>query len=453
MKRILFLFLSLVFGGSLFANHWNPNAYDFPTNMNVIATIEINGIEQTTNALELGAFYGDECRGSQMLDYYDVLDRYLVFMTLYGEYGHVMTFRLYDHETQQELDLECSQTITFSSNAIIGSISDPYIFSFTGGASYTITTAASPEVGGTATGGGTFMMGESCTVSATANAGYSFTDWKENGVTVSTENEYRFAVTSSRTLTACFERTIYTIDATAMPEVAGVVSGTGTYYENDVCTLLAMANEHYSFVNWTENGALVSSESDYTFTVTANRVLTANFLVDSYEITAEADPTDGGYISGVGYYEYGSMATLSAFPNGTRRFIEWIENGEVVSTDPDYSFQVTGNRHLVASFSDPYYVVEAEVVPDVGGYVEGTGSFVEGASCHLEAFAATGYTFLNWTENGEVVSTENDFTFTVTGNRFLVANFLVNRYEISAESQPAEGGNIMGRVNMIMVVL
>lgn len=444
MKRIFILLLSLMLGVSSFANHWNPNPHQFPTNMNVIAVIEINGIEQTTTSLELGAFYGDECRGSQMLNYYESLDRHMLFLTLYGSYGHTFTFKLYDHETQQELDLDCDQTISFSSDAIIGALRDPYIFSFTGGSSYTITTAASPEVGGTATGGGTFMMGESCTVSATANAGYSFTDWKENGVTVSTENEYSFAVTSSRMLTACFERTTYTIDAVAMPEVAGMVSGMGTYYENDVCTLSAMPDEHYSFVNWTENGAVVSTESDYTFTVNANRFLMANFLINSYEITAESQPADGGTITGTGQYEYGSMATLSAIPNGTRLFIDWKENGEVVSTEPNYSFQVTGDRYLVASFTDPYYVVEARVDPEEGGYVEGAGNYMEGSTCHLVAITATGYTFVNWTEDGEEVSTENDYGFTVTSNRSLTANFLINTYEITAESDPIEGGFIMG---------
>ena len=444
MKRIILVILSLVLGSSLYANHWNPNPYNFPTNMNVIATIEINGIEQTTSSLELGAFYGDECRGSEMLTYYGVLDRYMLFLTLYGSYGHTFTFRLYDHETQQELDLDCDQTITFSSDAVYGGIDDPYVFSFTGGTSYTITTAASPEVGGTATGGGTFMTGESCTVSATANAGYSFTDWKENGVTVSTESEYRFAVTSSRMLTACFERTSYTVDAVAMPEAAGTVTGMGTYYENETCTLSAIPNEHYSFVNWTENGAVVSTESNYTFTVNANRFLTANFLINSYEITAESQPADGGTITGTGQFEYGSMATLSAIPNGTRFFIDWKENGEVVSTEPDYSFQVTGNRHLVASFTDPYYEVEARVLPEEGGYVEGAGSYMEGSTCHLVATAATGYTFVNWTEDGEEVSTEMDYGFTVTSNRSLTANFLINTYEITAESEPTEGGFIMG---------
>ena len=83
MKRFFLFILSVVLGGSAFANHWTPNPHQFPTNMNVIAILEINGMEQTSESLELGAFYGTECRGSEILAYYDVLDRYLFFLTLH----------------------------------------------------------------------------------------------------------------------------------------------------------------------------------------------------------------------------------------------------------------------------------------------------------------------------------------------------------------------------------
>ena len=36
----------------------------------------------------------------------------------------------------------------------------------------------------------------------------------------------------------------------------------------------------YQFINWTENGAKVSTDPNFTFTVTANRNLTANFEED-----------------------------------------------------------------------------------------------------------------------------------------------------------------------------
>jgi hypothetical protein len=55
--------------------------------------------------------------------------------------------------------------------------------------------------------------------------------------------------------------------------------------------------------------------------------------------------------------------------------------------------------------------------------VIGSGTYAEGAECTLTATPNEGYAFTHWTENGEVVSTDATYSFTVTGDRNLVANF------------------------------
>ena len=130
MKRYFFIFLLLLYAVTVRANHWEPNVHQFPDNMNIIGVIEINGIEQATDVFELGAFCGDECRGSEMLTFYEGLNRYMLFMTVYGQSGHVLSFRLYDHSIQQELELTPPETMQFVPNGIIGAINDPYVFSF-----------------------------------------------------------------------------------------------------------------------------------------------------------------------------------------------------------------------------------------------------------------------------------------------------------------------------------
>ena len=69
-------------------------------------------------------------------------------------------------------------------------------------------------------------------------------------------------------------------------------------------------------------------------------------------------------------------------------------------------------------------MVTVSVNPPEGGTVSGGGTYEEGATCTLTATANAGYIFTNWTENGEVVSTEATYSFTVTGDRDLVANFV-----------------------------
>ena len=73
-----------------------------------------------------------------------------------------------------------------------------------GATSYTITTSSSPGNGGTTSGGGTFAAGTLRTVTATSNAGFTFSNWTENGSVVSTSASYTFTLNSNRNLVANF---------------------------------------------------------------------------------------------------------------------------------------------------------------------------------------------------------------------------------------------------------
>lgn len=276
MRRFLLVLLCLLSSFGLKANHWTPDQYQFPNSMNVVGVIEINGLEQVSDALELGAFCATECRGSEMLAFYSGLDRYMVFMTLFGESGDAFTFRLYDHNTQQELNLDCEQTIQFVVNEVVGNVVNPFVFSFTGN-TCTVSVQVEPEVGGVVTGDGIFGVGDTCTLIATPNPTYSFYRWSEDGVTVSTDNPFSFVAMADRTLTAEFERIAYFIDARPFPYIAGSVEGIGFYFENDTCTLSATAFEGYTFINWTEDDEEVSTDATYTFVVDRIRYLVANF--------------------------------------------------------------------------------------------------------------------------------------------------------------------------------
>lgn len=142
---------------------------------------------------------------------------------------------------------------------------------------YTITVSAIPSNGGTVSGGGTYLEGDSCTVSAYANPGFEFTCWIEKGVVASTDAHYPFIVTGNRDLEAHFTQQTYTITVYASPSSGGTVGGGGTYTYGQSCTVHANANSNYTFINWTENGNVVSTNENYTFNVTSNRTLVAHF--------------------------------------------------------------------------------------------------------------------------------------------------------------------------------
>jgi len=79
-----------------------------------------------------------------------------------------------------------------------------------------------------------------------------------------------------------------------------------------------------------------------------------------------------------------------------------------------------GSRYLEIL---PAYTVTVIANPPEGGQVSGGGTYDRGETATVSAQSNAGYEFVNWTEDGVEVSSEESFSFTVMGNRTLVANF------------------------------
>lgn len=142
-------------------------------------------------------------------------------------------------------------------------------------------------------------------------------------------------------------------------------------------------------------------------------------------ISATSEPAEGGTVIGSGLYYAGSNCLLHATPNLGYRFLYWMENDTVVSTDEYYSFMVEAPRSLVAVFEwdSENYTVSVAANPDLGGMVTGGGSFLQGEACTVSASPASGYRFIGWREDGVFVYVNRVYTFTVTRSRVLEAVF------------------------------
>lgn len=149
--------------------------------------------------------------------------------------------------------------------------------------SYLVSLIASPSNGGTVSGGGTYSGGSSVTVTASPNSGYTFSHWLEGGSQVSAIASYKFTINSNRILTAVFNAstTYYTVSVSASPSNGGTVFGGGSYANGTSATVRAVANSGYNFNGWYESGAIKSSSTSYTFSVTSNKTLTAQFSTQS----------------------------------------------------------------------------------------------------------------------------------------------------------------------------
>lgn len=105
----------------------------------------------------------------------------------------------------------------------------------------------------------------------------------------------------------------------------GTVEGAGTYKHNATATLTATANDGYVFKNWTKNGAEVSKENPYSFTVTEDVELVANFDGPFCELILNTNDEAKGTVSGAGFYTQGQTATITATPNAGYKLLYWSD--------------------------------------------------------------------------------------------------------------------------------
>ena len=166
---------------------------------------------------------------------------------------------------------------------------------------------------------------------------------------------------------------------------------------------------------------------------------TAGLTMLEGEDTGDSDDVDNilvsctvsgnGSATGAGRYVVGQTVTMRATPDAEASFVAWkagTASGQVLSTNPVYSFEATENIAIVAVFQGgpvPHYTISATVDPSGDGTVTGTGSYEEGATVNLVASPAQGKRFLGWYQGETLVSSSSTLTFTAQTNRSLIAKF------------------------------
>ena len=133
-----------------------------------------------------------------------------------------------------------------------------------------------------------------------------------------------------------------------------------------------------------------------------------------YEITATANPSEGGTVSGTGTYYESTTCTLTATAATHYDFVNWTQNGTQVSVNPTYSFTVTDNATYVANFTalSPHAVICNAV--DNGTISASPTTAYKNETVTLSATPASGYFFSTWdvrdANNNSIAVTDNQFT-------------------------------------------
>ncbi len=140
-KFILVVFFAIV-AAKLFGQtdglYWDTDYTIYPNNLTMNVIIFVEGEEQRNENVEIAAFCGDELRGNIRTKHitgtnptYGDIDSYLAYLTVNGNDGDIITFKLYDHNTETEYEMLSNETITFETNIVIGTAFDPFHLTFT----------------------------------------------------------------------------------------------------------------------------------------------------------------------------------------------------------------------------------------------------------------------------------------------------------------------------------
>lgn len=154
----------------------------------------------------------------------------------------------------------------------------------------------------------------------------------------------------------------YTLSAAVSTVGAGTVkvSPAGNVFDAETSiTVTATKNFGYKFVNWTDaNNQVVSTDEAYTFSISANTALKANFEkintyalnykveggAKDYMISASPVPT---VVEGKNMYEEGTEVTLTASSNDILTFTNW-NDGE---TGAERKIKMNADQSFTAAFS------------------------------------------------------------------------------------------------------
>ena len=171
-------------------------------------------------------------------------------------------------------------------------------------------------------------------------------------------------------------------------------------------------------VTVTNNGPGAASE------VYANINLPSDCLtIDSWEVVkGEFYRYIGSqYYWEIGDLEVGETATVNITSTAVaeKEDIRLFVDSFAIEDDTDFTNNSSDYSVTVA----PVFTVTVSANPSDGGTAEGGGTFFAGESVTVNATPEDHRNFVNWTENGEEVSTDAEYTFTAEKGRDLVANF------------------------------
>jgi uncharacterized repeat protein (TIGR02543 family) len=312
--------------------------------------------------------------------------------------------------------------VTKSAKDLLGqSLQTDYVWTFT--TIPLLTLSSLPVAGGSTTGAGPIAQGTITTITATPNPGYAFLNWTENGAVISTNSTHQFTMAGNRTLVANFTLQ-YTVNLSANPILGGITLGAGAYNSGTSVTVTATPNAEFTFINWTDNGTIASTNSIYTFQLNTSRSLVANFALKTYTLNVVAVNGTTVKTPNQATYNSGALVQVTATPNSGYTFISW--SGDATGTANPLTVTMNSDKNITANFSINTYLLNVTAINGTVAKNPNQATYNYGATVELTATPNVGYTFTSW--SGDASGTANPLTVTMNSTKNITANFTINTF-------------------------
>ena len=345
------------------------------------------------------------------------------------------------NQTMKVIELQ-SRTYAFELKTLLPAGVDPaqvsgYTVGGTGGATAIFQTAPdNSSISGTTL---TVEIAASATSGQSATITIGFTSANYNisdaAITVEVTDKYPVTVSGVTAANKTYDGAVFVY--------GGTIKFTDTVNDEDVTARLTAVIEYSSDGGGSWSAAAPKNAGDYKLRISAQAhsdydatPLVVDFTISKAQITITADnktATVGDAEPAYTYQTSGLVTgeTLATLPTVTCPTANMSVEGTYIIIPSGAAAPATGNYETTITYVNgiltvsnlPIYTISVSASPSNGGTVSGSGSVISGSSHTVTATANSNYRFTNWTESGTVVSTNASYTFTVSGNRSLVANF------------------------------
>lgn len=291
---------------------------------------------------------------------------------------------------------------------------------------------------GSISGEGTFLYGNSVTITATTNTGVSFLGWYgKDGTLVSSLKSYSFKMPYEDIIyTAKFEWTPYSVSININDTSMGSITGDGSYTYGQTVSLVATPNNHYSFFGWYDGDSLLSQDSNYSFNMPAKSLSYTAKFVKNYKLNISTDDSTKGSIVSPTEWGEGLDITIKAKANDGYALDYWYDDDlNEVSDNPNYTFTMPGNDvSLYALFTTGYTFSVFSEDDSMGTVNDVSNRYKEGTSITVVATPAGDCVFEGWYHKSTKVSDEASYTFLMPANDYsLAAHFITKAEEVEKE--------------------